>query len=100
MPDIRIPESPEPFAEWLRTLGDEPAGKAGSHRACPLACYLKQLGAPEPSVGFSYFLDFAGEEQIDTPRWAVRFIDKVDNRATGRLVSAAECLAILEEIDA
>lgn len=99
--------TPTAFREWLQSK--EPGEVVGERRscsACPLAAFAVAHGADTADVGRQHI--HVEESPIDggitlrLPRWANTVIGRVDHPtdefADRLIITAAECLAILDEI--
>jgi len=89
---VRLPDEPGPFREWLGTL--PPGHRFKPHRypgssiefwccGCPLAEYMRSMGAPAPRAGSAFYTPSVGDlPEKYTPNWAGEFISAFD-RTTG-----------------
>jgi hypothetical protein len=100
----------ENFRDWLRSLNpDRIVGEASEACECPLAFYLMRQGVFFPLIGGSvvdWFNPGAINEErrltVAGPAWMKTFTSRIDGLGAtlpGRLVTAANCLAVLEHLD-
>ena len=88
---------------WLEGFSsDTPCGIRGNCTECPVAEYLKHIGAQDPYVSAEHiFLErYSPNTEIPYPHWLDQLIAGVDGRAIGPclLVTAGEVLSILKGI--
>ena len=87
------------FKKWLESkAGKTKVGYSGYSERCPLSKFLTQSTGTRYVVGFKqYWKDSLDTVQAtDLPRWASKFVFKVDEEFTGS-VSAKRALRILQE---
>lgn len=93
---------PAPFRAWLEELPPgAPAGRSRMPDACPLASYVRELRGDEfVRVHAEAFV--AGDQYFALPKWAQRFVQKVDAswRSVGVRVAAGYALTLLAEVEA
>lgn len=83
------------FREWLEgKTGDEVVGQRLDAQDCPVANYLRSMGATDPGVCQDYYTA-DHEHDIRPPPWAISFIDAIDMLAT-KEITARQALAVLD----
>lgn len=98
-------DTPAAFRQWLKTK--EPGEVVGNpmiREACPIAQFLRANGAESVSVSLDEVRASGCDDYPVWPRWplhAQRWPSKFtwEGKDVGRTITAAECLAILDEIE-
>ena len=101
---IRLPDSPAPFREWLAGL--EP-GYAFAWvedswcRGCPIASYLRAMGAESPSANGSTYRS-CWQDEVDgrpeLPHWGRVFVFEYDSSSGEGCGTAALALRVIDEV--
>lgn len=83
---------------WLAGLpADQVVGEAGEPCRCPVAYFLKSVGASRPYVSYSYYYRARKHgRKYDSPEWLKMFVDQIDRLRDG--VTAGACLDLLDRI--
>lgn len=86
------------FRAWLEAKPkDAVVATDWNWETCPLACLLKDRGAPSPRVGALGTWEVSANDPVGVlPDWAREFIYWVDQSAKPRTITAEECLFILD----
>jgi hypothetical protein len=98
--------APEEFRDWLRTLAPtDVCGLPQWSDGCPLARYLRvRNGCPYEEASVARDRYTLGRARYPLPRWARRFVMRVDHaparwrRPATRGITAAEALLLLEDL--
>ena len=98
--------APEEFRDWLRTLAPtDVCGQPQWSNGCPLARYLRvRNGCPYEEASVERDRYTLGRARYPLPRWARRFVMRVDHapaywqRPATRGITAAEALLLLEDL--
>jgi hypothetical protein len=80
---------------------DQVVGEAGEPLRCPVAAFLKSVGASRPFVSFSYYYRSRGNgRKYNSPGWLRAFVDEIDRlrRDAEGGVTAGACLVVLNRI--
>lgn len=89
------------FKSWLESLDPhQTIGFTRADRSCPIAAFVKSYGHPFASVGLyiSWGTSYFHFTSFEAPKWADKFITKVDSLGFHYPVTAKECLDILKEV--
>jgi hypothetical protein len=87
---------------WLEGLpADQVVGEAGEPYRCPIARFLKSVGASRPYVSYSYYYRARNRgHKYNSPDWLKMTVDDIDRlrRDAQGGVTAGACLEVLNRI--
>lgn len=85
------------FRAWLASKNPRATvGRPRAHNACPIAVCHKAIFRIE-DVSVSVYIVQVSWKRYTPPKWAKKFIDKVDNERT-KTISAKRALELLDSI--
>lgn len=98
---VRLPATVGPVLLWAKAKNPrEMAGAVGIYEWCPVAAYLRSLGAPDPWVsGLDYTVDGGRDGALfDAPDWVDPAVESVDAIESRQYITFKTFVRILESI--